>query len=559
MKIFGIDLGTTNSCIACVNEYGEAEIISNERNDRTTASVVWFEGGKVVVGQEAKEMAAVRPETVCGFVKRHMGEDEYFFECEGKKYSAPEISSFILRKLVQDASRKLGEEIRDVVITCPAYFFVKERNATKLAGELAGLNVLQIVNEPTAAAIAYGFAQNEKEQNRTIMVYDLGGGTFDVTIIRTNSEEIEVLCTDGDHRLGGKDWDDRLVQMITAKFREESGSTCDPLESPEAVQDLLAIAENAKKQLSSKQSTPIRFSHEGETAKFTLTRDEFEQQTSDLLERTLRFAHSVFELARKQRVETLDDILLVGGSSRMPQVVDRLRSEFSCEPKIYDPDEAVAKGAAIIGNRIRLRKLVDEKLNSDPARKTELSLDTASETEKRKAYLEVAEDYGYTLETVQSSMRRISNVASKSFGIIAIFGENDDNERISNIIYRNTKLPAEAKDVFYTMSDRQTSVALRIMENSAEKPAAISKEVRDGLPLGDGTLLWEGELQASLQGLPKGSPIEVTFRLDADGLLTLIAVEPKSGNRLEHSLMTEALNEKSLQAQARRCRDLTVE
>lgn len=559
MTVLGIDLGTTYSCVSYINEFGLAEIIPNERDDRTTPSVVWFDEGRIIVGAEAKEMALVHPDRVCSFVKRHIGEDDFTFDCDGKQYSPEEISSFILRKLVSEASKKLGREIKDVVITCPAYFFVKERNATKLAGELAGLNVLRIVNEPTAAAIAYGFSPGEGEREKTMMVYDLGGGTFDVTIIRTNSEEIEVLCTDGDHRLGGKDWDDRLVSLFAEKFREETGSINSPLDSPETLQDLLALAENTKKQLSSKTSTPIRFSHEGDTARFTLTREEFESQTSDLLERTIGFSRSVLEAARKKGVDRIDELLLVGGSSRMPQVTARLRTEFGLEPKLFEPDEAVAKGAAIIANQEMLRELVSEKLKPG-AKKSELVIENAMESDVRKAMLETAEELGYTLETVSRSMRTIANVSSKSFGMVAIYGADDTNERISNLIYRNAKLPAEVTDTFSTNSHNQNSVHLRIMENGSERPAPISDEVRNGLPLSEGTLLWEGEMPFP-KALPKNSPIDITFRLEADGLLTLIAHEAITGTRFEYSLMTGSSNidEAKKEREKARLRDLIVE
>jgi len=232
-KIFGIDLGTTYSCVAFINDYGQAEIIPNTEGDRTTPSIVWFDGKRAVVGQQAKEMTNVRPEAVCSFVKRSMGNDDYTFDVDDVAYTPEHVSSLILKKLVQDAAAYLGEPITDVVITCPAYFFVKEREATKRAGEIAGLNVLQIINEPTAAAFAYGIKPNEETNDRFALVYDLGGGTFDTTIVRISQNGIDVLCTDGDHQLGGKDWDDCLVQHIIKCFNEETGQHINSGDDPE--------------------------------------------------------------------------------------------------------------------------------------------------------------------------------------------------------------------------------------------------------------------------------------------------------------------------------------
>jgi len=375
-KIIGIDLGTTYSCVSFVNDYGQAEVIMNTDEERTTPSVVWFDGKRAVVGKEAKEMSSTVPNAVCSFVKRNMGNDAFTFEVDGIHYTPEHVSSLILRKLVQDASEYIGEKITDVVITCPAYFFIKERDATKRAGEMAGLNVLQIVNEPTAAAVAYGVktgAVNTKDS--VVMVYDLGGGTFDITLIHVTEKGLDVICTDGDHQLGGKDWDDRLVRHIVQRFIEETGLELDLDGKPEIYAELIQRAERTKKQLTERRTSQIKFFHEGETVQFDLSRDDFEKITEDLVEKTVILTHQCLAVAEDKGFAKFDKLILVGGSSKMPMIPNRLNREFKMEPQLFEPDEAVAKGAAIIGNNIRLRRMVEEKLQSQNSSR-DLTLDT---------------------------------------------------------------------------------------------------------------------------------------------------------------------------------------
>jgi len=562
-RVIGIDLGTTYSCVSFINDNGQPEILMNDRDERTTPSVVWFEGNRVVVGQEAKEIAGVYPESVCSFVKRYMGDDSFYFEANNKRYRSEEISSLILRKLVQDASKRLGEEIRDVVITCPAYFFVKERDATKFAGELAGLNVLQIVNEPTAAAVAYGVAKQDHWKSKTIMVYDLGGGTFDVTLIHISPESMNVICTDGDHRLGGKDWDDHLVRHFVRKFQEETGSDEDLLTSPEATWDLVLLAEQTKKHLSSKPSTPVKFSHGGESIRFDVTREEFENLTAGLLERTIMLSHRLMEAAELKGYSDIDAIVLVGGSTRMPMVTNRLFDEFLVKPEFFDPDEAVAKGAAIIGNDLRLRQMVMEKVAKERAdeNKTELLVDDIPIYELESAMQTVANDLGYTLEGVKGALRKISNVASKSFGVVALSTSNSMEPKIFNLIYRNDSLPKTNAKVFGTVTDNQQFVEVEIMENNTDNPLINNPLVDTTVPMTDGTPLWKGELLLPPR-LPEGSPISVEFRLDENGLLTVCAVEKRFGNRLEHTLQTGSIaiqSDRERDDIKKRCTELIVE
>ena len=544
-KVFGIDLGTTYSCVSYVNERGYAEIVPNANGKRTTPSVVWFDAGRAIVGDEAKEATKVFPLDVCQYVKRSIGDASYFAKYGGVSYSPEEISSFILRKLAQDASETLGERVKDVVITCPAYFFVKERNATRRAGELAGLNVLQIVNEPTSAAIAYGF---NAEEDKTILVYDLGGGTFDATTIRFSKESVDVLFTDGDHRLGGKDWDDRLVQIVAERFRDGTGVEDDLLDSQEATSELALVAETAKRQLSEREKTSIRFTYRGESARFELTRAEFEEATSDLLNKTIAFARDIERRTRASGYG-IDEILLVGGSSKMPAVAKRLEEEFGLKPRLFEPDEAVARGAAIIGNNVRLRELVEEKIKTSKGKRAELTLDEAFDA--------VASESGYTLETVKKSTRAVRNVSSKSFGVDLLHGTLDE-ERTFNLIYKNAPLPAEGETVAGTSVANQSFCVFRLRENTF---ARGDFDDADGLAIDpNDPPLWEGELELPNKKLPKNSPIKVTFKLNEEGRLEATCADMTSGKFITAVVETSAnASESEKKRQKKRCELVVVE
>lgn len=563
-KVFGIDLGTTYSCVSYVGETGKPEIVPNDNFERTTPSVVWFDGSRVVVGADAKEATKTDPANVCSFIKRSMGDEAFYAEYDGTRYSPEEISSFILRKLVQDASQTLSEEIRDVVITCPAYFFVKERNATKRAGELAGLNVLQIVNEPTAAAIAYGI-NGDDERDKTVLVYDLGGGTFDVTSIRFSRDSVDVLCTDGDHRLGGKDWDDRLVRLLVERFQDETGSDFDVYGSQEALSELFFVAEKMKKQLSVRDKASERVTLEGDSARIEITRAEFESATSDLLNRTLEFTRNAIALTREKGA-FIDEIVLVGGSSKMPAIAASVEREFGIAPKLFEPDEAVAKGAAIIGSNLALQKKLEEKARSR-GRSTELTLDDMEA---------VASETGYTLETVKKATRQVRNVASKSFGVLTVWDEAaykayfdkiirenlesvwnapDNGRRVSNLLYKNTPLPVIVSDEFSTMIPNQQTAAILICENLADE-----EEASDGVLTAESTLLATKDLPLP-PGLPAGAPIKIIFEMTPEGLLTATATERSSRSGVTITIETgsSAFSPEEKRRQEKRCSELTVE
>ena len=359
-NVFGIDLGTTYSCIAYVDEHGKPIVLKNMDGALTTPSVVYFESEtNIVVGEEAKRCLEVEPEKTVAFIKRKMGKSDNIVNVDGNLYTAQEISSYILRKIVKDAEselkqrRVIGEEesIKDVVITCPAYFGLDERNATTSAGELAWLNVLGIINEPTAAAISYGAINRDK--NETVLIYDLGGGTFDITIININNGNIDVICTGGNDQLGGKDWDEAIIKFFVSKFYREKN--VDVSRDIDTMQTLYIEAEKAKKSLTMREKTPVAIHHRGERLKFDFTRRDFEMITRELLNRTKVMVNECLEVAASKgyKLSDIDKFLLVGGSSKMPQISAMIEREYHVKPILQEPDEAVAKGAAIYAQNMQ--------------------------------------------------------------------------------------------------------------------------------------------------------------------------------------------------------------
>jgi len=534
-RIFGIDLGTTYSSIAYVDEYGKAVIIPNAENERITPSVVFFDGDAIVVGDVAKESSKLYPNEVVSFVKRAMGEPNFVFDYNNEEYRAEEISAYVLKKLAQDAEQHLGEKVRDVVITCPAYFGINEREATRKAGEIAGFNVRQIINEPTAAAIAYGTL--DTRENRVVLVYDLGGGTFDITMIDIQKDSVEVVCTGGDHNLGGKDWDDRIVAYMVDQYQEETQSQEDILEDPDTWQDLQLSAEKAKKILSQRGKTPISVTHGGERVKIVLEREKFEEITADLLERTIDFTRNMLEAAREKGYDSYDEIILVGGSTRMPQINEKIQQEFAATPKVFDPDEAVAKGAAIYGWKLGLNDGLIQRLAEKSKKSVEDFTDLSEmiETQQVKpeeykaAAQEVADDTGYTLPTIQSAMLKVKNVTSKSFGVVA--HNPNDEEIVFNLVMRNTTVPVSRKKNFYTATEDQQTVLIRIMEsetNQVEVPLENAVEIKTAvlnLP----------------PNLPSDLPIEITFTLNDEGQLHITALETSQSRHVEVVLDTASV------------------
>jgi molecular chaperone DnaK len=531
-KVYGIDLGTTYSCISYMDEHNKAVVLSNSEGERITPSVVYFEDigeekPNVVVGTAAKESSKLYPNDVVSFIKRQMGTDIPFYHGD-EKYRPEEVSAYVLRKLVQDAEENIGEKINDVVITVPAYFGVNEREATKRAGEIAGLNVLGLIPEPTAAAVAYGMT---KEDNKKVLVYDLGGGTFDVTLIDISPESIEVIVTGGDHNLGGKDWDDAIISYLVDQYKEQTGSDEDILEDEETAQQLQLIAESSKKTLSSRNKAPIRFNHGAESVRVELTREKFEEITEHLLQRTIELTNLMLEEAKKkgEGKDQVDEIILVGGSTRMTQIEARLATEFNVQLTIFDPDESVAKGAALYGMQKSLQDWVKTRVQ-------EINDSTGgnSEEETKKAEEQAKEELSKIVPsigpgTIESNIQRtIKNVTSKSFGIIAFV---EGERKVVNLIKKNDSLPNTITQEFGTREDDQESVLLEIMENEVSDDRL---EIENAVNIGEAILHLP-------QGLPQGSPIEVTFVLNEDGRLEVTGRELTNNGQVNATLQTTSI------------------
>ena len=465
-KIIGIDLGTTNSCVA-VMEGGQPTVIANSEGARTTPSVVAFtKSGERLVGETAKRQAVTNVDGTVISIKRHMGEN-YKFNYDGKGFSPPEISAMILQKIMKDAESYIGEEVKEAVITVPAYFSDAQRQATKDAGKIAGLDVKRIINEPTAAALAYGL-DNEKEQK--IMVYDLGGGTFDVSIIDIGDGVIEVLATSGNNHLGGDDFDQRVMDYLVAEFKNANG--IDLSADKMAMQRIKEAAEKAKKELSSSTTTNINLPYITADATgpkhldVTLTRAKFDELTHDLVNATIVPVQNALKDADLDASE-IDKVLLVGGSTRIPAVQDEVQKIMGKEPfKGINPDECVAIGASIQGG----------KLAGDEGAGDILLLDVTPLT-----------------------------LGIETAGGVA-----------TPLIPRNTTIPTNKKQVFSTYEDNQTAVDINVVQG--ERPLA-----RDNKSLGRFRL--DGIAPA-----PRGIPqIEVTFDIDANGITTVTAKDLGTG------------------------------
>lgn len=571
--IFGIDLGTTYSCIAYVDTTGKANIVPNQEHQLTTPSVVLFEKDARIVGDEAKNSAILNPDNVVEMVKRHMGEADWYFHYDGTDYSPEEISSYILRKLATDAEKTLGIPVRDVVITCPAYFGIAQREATAYAGEIAGLQVHEVISEPTAAAIAYGLQQG---RDQTVLVYDLGGGTFDISIIAIKHDATTVVATGGDHHLGGRDWDEAIIAYLAQQWQEQTGSDDDPLEVADTLQDLWLKAENAKRALSVRSKTRIAVSHAGKTVKVELTREKFDELTASLLDRTITFTKLTMQAAQMRGYTQFDQIVLVGGSTRMLQVSERLEQEFHLPMRLFEPDEAVARGAAVYGQRLLLQQHIRAKaaeiqqarekvaenssntarIASDPNRSIDIEeAITIPLPIMKQAQASIAQALNMEEEAVQKlTTSEITNVASHSFGIIATIDYDTPRSRkvISNLVRVNDPLPVTQTKTYGTIEHNQDVVSLEIMENTEETWIVEPEQYTPEAEIGTVTLILP-------PGLPEGAPIEVTFEMNTQGRLQVTSREPYSNMEITATFETKGTMAKEELQQAReRTQQMTI-
>lgn len=488
----GIDLGTTNSAIAYIDEHGKSQVIPNSDNERITPSVVLFEDSEVIVGKIAKNSAVASPDRVIQFVKRHMGEEGWVKSFGGKDYTPETISALILKRIVQDAEKVSGRKVGSVVITVPAYFNEVERKATQDAGTIAGLNVVSILNEPTAAALAYGM--DKLGEKRRVLVYDLGGGTFDVTIIEIDGTKIDVLATDGERRLGGVDWDDEIINLVAEKFKSEHG--LDPRDDLESRQDLRNKAEDAKISLSKLDKVRILCQCQGKTTKVELTRDELEKITKGLLDQTETYLGVVLQKA-KLTWKDIGTVLLVGGMTRMPAVRSMIERVTGLKPETgINPDECVAMGAAYYNAVLALQ--------AKPSEEPELAL----QGQELKASIE--EEVMILLQGVE-----VTNVNSHSLGIIGI--RRSDMKLVAHkMIPKNTPIPAEITKPFGTEKANQVSVQIRIVEGESDNPE-------------DCTEIGCCEIMDLPGGRPAGSLIDVTYSYTVDGRLSVTGKDRTSG------------------------------
>ena len=480
-KAIGIDLGTTFCAVGHIDAYGKPQIIPNAESERITPSVILFDGTNAVVGAVAKQNAVAEPDKIVDFVKREMGKPKSQF-CrifEGKAYSAEELSAIILRKLKGDAEKYLGEEVTDAVITVPAYFNDAERTATLHAGQLAGLNVLQIINEPTAAALAYGL--DKLDQDQTVFVFDLGGGTFDVTIMRIEDHHIRMIASNGDHRLGGKEWDDVLVNWVADEFDKQHGDN--PLLDLQSYQDLYSRALTAKIQLSTRARTTLVHSYNGKSVKMDITREEFIERTQDLVQRCKAICEIVLSEANMQW-EQIDRVLLTGGMTRVP-MVRHMVGNLSGRPVADDvsPDEAVALGAAIQAMLSLLHK--------------------EDESGDRVFPQELRDQFSGS----DGSLIKVTNITTHTLGVV-LWDDGKVEEYVFPMMPKMAPIPAVVVNSFGTAKANMKNATVRVVEGESTVPSECT-------PLGTCDI----ELPPFI---PKGSPVQLTYTYNENQVLEVV-------------------------------------
>jgi molecular chaperone DnaK len=518
---YGIDLGTTHSCIASVDTAGKAVVETNSLDEETTPSVVYFDAPeRVTVGTSAKNSAVFAPHLVAQLTKRLIGKHDVAGTYHGKAYSPEEIAALILRELVRSVQETTEQTVRDVVITVPAYFGIAEKEATRRAGQIAGLTVLDVLAEPVAAALHYQTLDTGTGV-RHLLVCDLGGGTYDTTVIRLDGNDVSVLCTDGDGQLGGADWDSRIRAYLLSCFSEQHPKL-DPTRDEPFMQDLASTAEQLKKDLSKVQSrrTALRFA--GGVTRAELSRDKLEELTADLLDRVVEITANTVAVAKGKGVQRFDDVVLVGGMSKMPAVAERLEQRLGLRGRHHEPDLAVAKGAALYALLHRVKQ--------------------------GTAASQVGDQLGLSSDQVKSlAAKRVTTVVPRAFGVMAVDSRDPlamtdplrARKMIVHLLPANTSLPADTGPYpFMVAMDKQRMVEIEVWEQTSQHE---SDEVTDNVRIGRGLL-------RNLPARPAGSPFEVTFFMSETGKLTVHAEEPSSGAKVRFELQIGNMNQTELAA-----------
>jgi molecular chaperone DnaK len=520
-KLVGIDLGTTFSAIATLDDHGHPVTLPNRDGEMLTPSAIFLDDSTAVLGQAALDVALEQPDKVASLIKRQIGWPSYGRPVSERDFRPETLSAVILRKLVQDAELRIGP-VRGAVITVPAYFDDTRRKATQDAGRIAGLDVLDIIDEPTAAALAYSFQPPRgasdlspdrvlPNEQRTVLVYDLGGGTFDVTLVRLTQRRFETLAILGDVRLGGKDWDDRIVSYVAERFQQKFGE--DPRTDPQSLAGLTAAAERAKRTLSKLPQASLTCTHNGKVLTVSLTRSEFETQTRDLLMRTRLTTQQVLQQA-KLDWPRVDRVLLVGGSTHMPMTGQMLRDLSGKDPdNSLAVSEVVARGAAIHAGIVA-------------ARSEEVGL--ALDDDVREALSQVVE----------------INVNSHSLGIEVKRGQERHNDIL---IGKNTQLPTAASRVYRTVVQNQPRVRVKVLQGEAQQADAcisIGECWIEGLP----------------PNLPKHSPVQVRCGVGTNGLIDVMALDMTSGKMARTNIhRSSGLSEEEIAREAEWVRSLRIQ
>ena len=543
---FGIDLGTTYSCIAKIDDSGTPSTITiQEEGKDTMASAVFFESeNNVIVGGNAKEYVETDGDRVVQFVKRKIGKldpatgNPYQFRFFDKDYEPVAISAMILKRL-KEAAEMQGMEVKDVVITCPAYFGLEERNATKDAGVKAGLNVLGIINEPTAAALNYCSREFMEEKN--IMVYDLGGGTFDVTIVKlgvatdqdgVQKSKVSVLATDGDDLLGGADWDERLYGYIADKVCEDIGIDIADLDA-ETKQTIRSKTEETKKKLSTAESAKVKVKANGSIANVEVTRAEFEQMTSDLVAKTMTFMDSAIKKAEMNLPGlSIDTVLLVGGSTYMPMIRNAVEARFPGKVRLEDPDRAVAKGAAIYANETA--KAIEEYIRENPDEVQRIREEAQSSDVEGGGSQAVSDVISKKIDNI------IEDQTPRSFGVGVVHNANGcEDYACNNVIFINTKMPSQVENEYYLPADNMSGLNIEVFENVSSSEWVTTPKDIDGNPRTTDPkdqVKCLGDMHMELApGLPARTPVKVLMNVSSSGIYVK-AFLPASGQSVDVNL-----------------------